>query len=81
MIVALFFFNYYCREDLQYWLQENMSDLRLGAPDAVEKHNEIRSTVQSVKAQQKQVLDKLKHEQICLERELNIGRCKKSWAL
>ncbi|WAQ93919.1 CC148-like protein [Mya arenaria] len=42
------------REDLQYWMQENMADLRLGAPDAVEKHQEIRGMVNSVKAQQSQ---------------------------
>lgn len=68
-----------CREDLMYWMQENMSDLRLGAPETVEKHAEIRSMVNSVKAQQTQILDRLHHEQMCLEQELKIGMlfCKK----
>ncbi|XP_053373076.1 coiled-coil domain-containing protein 148-like isoform X2 [Mercenaria mercenaria] len=50
-----------------------MADLRLGAPETVEKHKEIKSMVDSVKAQQQQVLERLKHEQICLEQELKIG--------
>lgn len=54
-------------------MQENMADLRLGAPDTVEKHQEIKQMVDSVKAQQQQVLDQLKHEQICLEQELKLG--------
>lgn len=61
------------REDLQYWLKENLEDLRLGAPDTVEKHKEIKSMVDSVKVQQEQVMERLKHEQICLEQELKIG--------
>ena len=62
------------REDLQFWLQENMSDLKLGAPDCLEKHNEIKQTVASVKAQEDQLMDRLRNEQICLERELQIGK-------
>lgn len=61
------------REDLQFWLQENMSDLKLGAPDCLDKHREIKQTVESVKIQENQLLDRLTHEQICLERELQIG--------
>ncbi|XP_060598040.1 coiled-coil domain-containing protein 148-like [Ruditapes philippinarum] len=61
------------REDLQFWMQENLADLRLGAPETVEKHKEIRSMVDSVKTQQQQVLERLKHEQICLEQELKLG--------
>ncbi|XP_052247226.1 coiled-coil domain-containing protein 148-like isoform X2 [Dreissena polymorpha] len=61
------------REDLQFWMQENMADLRLGAPDAVQKHAEIRCMVDSVKSQQGQVLERLKHEQTCLEQELKMG--------
>lgn len=61
------------REDLRYWIQENMEDLRMGSPDTVEKHSEIQSTIDNVKDQQKQVLEKLRHQQICLEQELGMG--------
>ncbi|KAL4222229.1 hypothetical protein ACF0H5_018266 [Mactra antiquata] len=61
------------REDLQFWMQENMADLRLGAPDTVEKHGEIRQLVNTLKSQQKEVMEKLKHEQICLEQQLRLG--------
>lgn len=61
------------REDLQYWLHENMEDLRMGSPETVEKHAEIQSTIENVKEQQRQVLEKLNHEQICLEQELGMG--------
>ncbi|XP_071157841.1 coiled-coil domain-containing protein 148-like isoform X2 [Mytilus edulis] len=61
------------REDLQYWLQENMEDLRMGSPDTVQKHNEIQCTIDNVKGQQKMVLEKLHHQQICLEQELGMG--------
>ncbi|XP_052094946.1 coiled-coil domain-containing protein 148-like [Mytilus californianus] len=61
------------REDLQYWLQENMEDLRMGSPDTVQKHNEIQCTIDNVKGQQKKVLEKLHHQQICLEQELGMG--------
>ncbi|KAJ8314063.1 hypothetical protein KUTeg_008624 [Tegillarca granosa] len=36
------------RDDLQFWIQENMQDLRLGSPDVVSKHQEINSTVQNL---------------------------------
>ena len=51
-----------------------MSDLKLGAPDCIEKHTEIKHTVESVKVQEDQLMDRLTHEQICLEKELNIGK-------
>ena len=51
-----------------------MSDLKLGAPDCLEKHSEIKQTVASVKAQEDQLMDRLTNEQICLERELQIGK-------
>ena len=51
-----------------------MSDLKLGAPDCLDKHREIKQTVESVKIQENQLLDRLTHEQICLERELQIGK-------
>ena len=50
-----------------------MSDLKLGAPDCLDKHREIKETVQSVKVQEDRLMERLTHEQICLERELNIG--------
>jgi len=56
-----------------FWMQENMADLRLGAPESVEKHAEIRQMVNSVKTQQSQILERLRHEQLCLEQELKIG--------
>jgi hypothetical protein len=49
-------------------------DLRMGSPDTVEKHTEIQSTIDNVKDQQKQVLEKLRHQQICLEQELGMGK-------
>ncbi|KAL3832074.1 hypothetical protein ACJMK2_023752 [Sinanodonta woodiana] len=61
------------REDLQFWLQENMSELKLGSPDTVEKHKEIKQTVESVKTQQEQVFQRLQNEERCIEQELNIG--------
>nr|KAG5714290.1 hypothetical protein BaRGS_018507 [Batillaria attramentaria] len=59
------------RDDLRYWLAENREDLKLGDPDVIEKHAEIRDTVTSVKAQQADLLEKLRHEQRCLEQELD----------
>ena len=46
----------------------------MGSPDTVEKHTEIQSTIDNVKDQQKQVLEKLRHQQICLEQELGMGK-------
>jgi len=54
-------------------VQENLADLRLGAPDTVEKHGEIRTQVESVKGQQHSVMEQLRHEQICLEHDLKLG--------
>ncbi|KAK7110008.1 coiled-coil domain-containing protein 148-like [Littorina saxatilis] len=59
------------RDDLRYWLMENREDLKMGDPEVIEKHTEIRDTVDSVKAQQAGVLEKLRHEQNCLEQELD----------
>ncbi|OWF40924.1 coiled-coil domain-containing protein 148-like [Mizuhopecten yessoensis] len=61
------------REDLQFWLHENMADLKMGSPDIVQKHMEIKETVKSVQGQQKQVMEKLKYEQQSLEHELGMG--------
>ncbi|XP_060080492.1 coiled-coil domain-containing protein 148-like [Ylistrum balloti] len=61
------------REDLQFWLHENMSDLKMGSPDIVQKHKEIKETIRSVQGQQKQVMEKLQYEQQSLERELGLG--------
>jgi hypothetical protein len=49
--------------------------LKLGDPDVIEKHAEIRETVSSVKLQQAELLEKLHHEQKCLEQELDTGIC------
>lgn len=59
------------RDDLRYWLSENREDLKLGDPEVIEKHTEIRETVNFVKAQQGDLLEKLSHEQRCLEQELD----------
>ena len=67
-------FSCFIREDLQFWLQENMSDLKLGAPDCLEKHREIKQTVEHVKTQEDQLMDRLTNEQLCLENELKIGK-------
>ncbi|XP_033762065.1 coiled-coil domain-containing protein 148-like [Pecten maximus] len=61
------------REDLQFWLHENMSELKMGSPDIVRKHMEIKETIKSVQAQQRQVMERLNYEQESLERELGIG--------
>ena len=53
---------------------ENREDLKLGDPEVIEKHAEIRETVTSVKAQQVEMLEKLRHEQRCLEQELDTGQ-------
>ncbi|XP_067649359.1 coiled-coil domain-containing protein 148-like [Haliotis asinina] len=58
------------RDDLTYWLKENKEELRLGAPEVIEHHAQIMDTIASVKQQQKDILDKLKQEQRCLEQEL-----------
>uniref|UniRef100_A0A0B6ZYT2 Uncharacterized protein n=1 Tax=Arion vulgaris TaxID=1028688 RepID=A0A0B6ZYT2_9EUPU len=58
------------RDDLRYWLMENHEDLKLGSPDVINKHAEIKSVAVSVKAQQQEVLDKLYQEQQKLETEL-----------
>ena len=51
-----------------------MSDLKLGAPDCLEKHREIKQTVEHVKTQEDQLMDRLTNEQLCLENELKIGK-------
>lgn len=73
-LFTTYYNKYNYREDLQYWLQENMEDLRMGSPDTVQKHNEIQCTIDNVKGQQKMVLEKLHHQQICLEQELGMGK-------
>ncbi|GFO50389.1 coiled-coil domain-containing protein 148-like [Plakobranchus ocellatus] len=58
------------RDDLRYWLTENREELKLGSPDVIEKHAEIRATVSQVQKQQKDVMEKLYMEQTRLENEL-----------
>ena len=65
--------NFFYRDDLRYWLMENREDLKMGDPEVIEKHSEIRETVNSVKTQQKEIMDKLQHEQRCLEMDLASG--------
>ncbi|XP_059177319.1 coiled-coil domain-containing protein 148-like isoform X2 [Physella acuta] len=58
------------REDLKYWLAEKREDLKYGAPEVIEQHAAIQSTVAHVKSQQEAILGKLATEQNCLETEL-----------
>ncbi|PVD29952.1 hypothetical protein C0Q70_09213 [Pomacea canaliculata] len=58
------------RDDLRYWLTENREDLKLGDPEVIKKHAEIKETANSVTTQQAKLLEKLQHEQLCLEQEL-----------
>lgn len=58
------------RDDLRYWLTENREELKLGSPDVIEKHAEIRATVSQVQKQQDEVMEKLYMEQTRLEDEL-----------
>ncbi|KAK6165796.1 hypothetical protein SNE40_022641 [Patella caerulea] len=59
------------REDLEYWLTENKSNLSEGHPEALEKHEEVKSTIESVEKQQAAIFQHLQGEQITLEKELN----------
>ncbi|XP_056007990.1 coiled-coil domain-containing protein 148-like isoform X2 [Ostrea edulis] len=61
------------REDLQFWIQDNHEGIRLGDPDVVDKHAEIRQTINQVKGQQNSILQQLYNEQKCLEGELQSG--------
>ncbi|KAL5007265.1 hypothetical protein ScPMuIL_016071 [Solemya velum] len=61
------------KEDLQFWIQENMEELKLGSPEIIEKHLDIKSTIGFVKSQQQKVMAKLLQEQLSLEQELMIG--------
>lgn len=63
----------FIREDLQYWLSENQAELRNGTPEAVEKHAEIRCTVDNVWQQQSEILTRLQNDRVSLERELKLG--------
>ncbi|KAK3799506.1 hypothetical protein RRG08_052691 [Elysia crispata] len=58
------------RDDLRYWLTENREDLKLGSPDVIEKHAQIRTTVSQVQKQQEDIMEKLSMEQTRLEDEL-----------
>lgn len=46
----------------------------MGDPEVVEKHAEIRQTINHVKGQQNSILQQLYNEQKCLENELSSGR-------
>lgn len=61
------------REDLQFWIQDNHEGIRMGDPEVVEKHAEIRQTISQVKGQQNSILQQLYNEQKCLEGELSSG--------
>ncbi|XP_041367361.1 coiled-coil domain-containing protein 148-like [Gigantopelta aegis] len=58
------------REDLTYWMSENKDDLALGVPSVLQKHQEIMCTIDNVKQQQADIVDKLNLEQRSLECEL-----------
>ncbi|BFZ01634.1 hypothetical protein BsWGS_04672 [Bradybaena similaris] len=61
------------RDDLRYWLVENLEDMKLGSPDTVKKHADIKSVIAGVKDQQHDVMKKLCQEQRRLEAELQTG--------
>lgn len=67
------------RDDLRYWLVENLEDMKLGSPDTVKQHAEIKSVVAGVKDQQRDVMEKLCQEQRRLEAELHTGSVFKSY--
>lgn len=50
-----------------------MEELKLGSPEIIEKHLDIKSTIGFVKSQQQKVMAKLLQEQLSLEQELMIG--------
>lgn len=58
---------------MQFWIQDNHEGIRLGDPDVVDKHAEIRQTINQVKGQQNSILQQLYNEQKCLEGELQSG--------
>ncbi|XP_071803313.1 coiled-coil domain-containing protein 148-like [Asterias amurensis] len=62
------------REDLQAWLSEHSIRLRGRSPpteNLTEQHAKISETVESVYEQQQAILDRLGHEQLSLEQDLN----------
>ena len=62
------------REDLQAWLAEHSTRLRRGSPTLqtlTEEHARISETIESVREQQEAIMDRLRHEQLGLEQDLN----------
>ena len=69
-----FLSSVFSRDDLRYWLTENREELKLGSPDVIEKHADIRATVFQVQKQQEDIMEKLFMEQTRLEDELRTGQ-------
>ncbi|XP_033126936.1 coiled-coil domain-containing protein 148-like [Anneissia japonica] len=58
------------RDDLQAWMSQNEIDLKNPSQNLVAQHKNICSVINSVKLQEKDILDKLMYEQLCIEAEL-----------
>ncbi|XP_071942651.1 coiled-coil domain-containing protein 148-like [Antedon mediterranea] len=58
------------REDLQSWMSQNEDDLHNPSENLVFQQKNICSVIDSVKAQETEILDKLRYEQLCIESEL-----------
>ena len=58
-------------EDLQYWLRYYSKDTK--GPEVIAEHARVTETIQSVKDQQYDLLNKLQHEGMVVERQLEEG--------
>ena len=61
------------REDLQYWLRYYSEDTK--GPEVIAEHARVAETIQSVKDQQYDLLNKLQREGMVVERQLEEGTC------
>ena len=61
------------REDLQYWLRYYSEDTK--GPEVIAEHARVTETIQSVKDQQYDLLNKLQREGMVVERQLEEGTC------
>ena len=67
----MYLFYFSPKGDLQYWLR-NFSDDTKG-PEVIAEHARVTDTIQSVKDQQYDLLNKLQREAIAVERQLKEG--------
>ena len=60
------------REDLKYWLRNFFDDVK--GPEVLAEHERVTNTIQSVKDQQYNLLNKLHRELMVVERQLQEGK-------